>query len=313
MLLIITNKQDFTADYFITHLIDHGKKYFRLNSEELNQAEILFSQTNDESSRQVSISGKVLDLDTVTCVWYRRKIYVMPSDVIVPEQRRYVVGEVTHLVEGLINKPELLWVNPIAAVEAAERKVYQLRLAHELGFAVPDTVISNNPARVRQFYSQHRNRVICKPIFHGLYIANESRYAVYTRKVDEADLQSNDQIRSCPVYLQQEITKGTDIRVTVIGDEIFPVEIFSNGKPPLDWRRVNEKVKYRSCSIDNALVDLCRALLKKLNLVYGAFDFVRSDTGQYVFLELNPTGEWAWLEKELRLPMREAFVRLFKI
>jgi hypothetical protein len=52
-------------------------------------------------------------------------------------------------------------------------------------------------------------------------------------------------------------------------------------------------------------------MLANLGLRYGAFDFVRTPDDRFVFLEVNPTGEWAWLEEHLALPMRDAFIRLF--
>ena len=52
-------------------------------------------------------------------------------------------------------------------------------------------------------------------------------------------------------------------------------------------------------------------MLQTLGLVYGAFDFIRTPRGEDVFLEVNPTGEWAWLENSLGFPMRDAFVELF--
>ena len=48
----------------------------------------------------------------------------------------------------------------------------------------------------------------------------------------------------------------------------------------------------------------------ELGLRYGAFDFIRAPSGDLVFLELNPTGEWAWLEEELGFGLRDAFIEL---
>src|SRR3546814_19880170 len=60
-------------------------------------------------------------------------------------------------------------------------------------------------------------------------------------------------------------------------------------------------------------VDNCKKLLIALDLVYGAFDFVQSPEGELFFLEVNPAGEWAWLELELDLPLRVAFIDLFHL
>lgn len=313
MLLIITNKDDFTADFLITRLIELNKPYFRLNSEDLTEAGFLFYARQDSIERRLVVAEKEVDLNATSCVWYRRKLVVNPSANLVQTQKRFVAGEIINLVEGLVANPDILWVNPMESVILAERKVYQLRVAQQLGFSVPNTMISNNPDQLRKFYDNGKNRVICKPIFHGLFVTEQERCAVYTHGIEENDLSDELQLRACPTLLQMEVPKGTDLRVTFIGQEVFSAEIFSQTTQPLDWRRMGTPISYRNFDLDKDTEKLCKKMLQKLNLSYGAFDFVRTAAGQLYFLEVNPTGEWAWLEKELGYPMRDAFVKLFGI
>src|SRR3546814_17005706 len=79
----------------------------------------------------------------------------------------------------------------------------------------------------------------------------------------------------------------------------------------LDWRSCPNDLIYRPCTLPEPVVDNCKKLLKALDLVYGAFDFVQSLEGELFFLEVNPAGEWAWLVLELDLPLRDAFIYLF--
>ncbi len=313
MLLIITNKDDLTADFLITRLLELDKPYFRLNSEDLTDAEYYFYLHRDSISNRIMVAGKQLDLDSVKCVWYRRKLWVNPPETVVPEQRRFVAGEIVNLVEGLVANPNILWVNPMDAVTLAERKVYQLRIAHQLGFTIPQTIISNNSDQLRRFYKEKNGKIICKPIFHGLFLTDKERYAVYTHRIEYDDLSDDLQLRTCPTLLQMEVPKGTDIRVTVIGQKFFSAEIYSPTSHPLDWRKPNESISYRNFDLDKEIRDLCGRMLRILNLSYGAFDFVKTETGQLYFLEVNPTGEWAWLEKVMGYSMRDAFIELFGI
>jgi len=311
MLLIITNKDDLTADFLITRLIELKKPYFRLNSEDLTKAEFCFSTNNSSIVRALSVSGKEADFQSVNCVWYRRKLFVNPSEAIVPDQRRFVAGEMINLIEGIVADPSVLWVNPIDSVQLAERKVYQLRLAQQLGFKTPDTLISNNPEKLRLFFNKNNGNIICKPIFHGLFVSNNERAAVYTHRVKVDELNNDIQLTSCPTLLQQEIPKGTDIRATFIGEEVFSVEIYSDTSKPLDWRCLKESVLYRLYELSDNVCNACKAMMKTMGLTFGAFDFVKTEDGQLYFLEINPTGEWAWLEKEMGFQMRDAFIRLF--
>jgi len=312
VLLIITNRDDLTADFLITRLIELKKSYFRLNSEDLSEAQIHFDATNKSLSRSITVAGKMLDFASVTCVWYRRKLWVQSAAIIKEEQQRFVAGEIISLIEGLIADPAILWVNPMDAVTLAERKVFQLRVAQQLGFRIPQTLISNEPDQLRNFYNTHKGKVICKPIFHGLFISGNERAAVYTRRVKDDDLINDSQLRACPTFLQREIPKGSDVRVTFIGDTVFSVEILSQSKL-LDWRCMKEQLSYRLYDVDGNVQNLCRLMLRKLNLAFGAFDFVRTEAGELYFLEVNPTGEWAWLERELEFPMRDALIKLFGI
>lgn len=79
----------------------------------------------------------------------------------------------------------------------------------------------------------------------------------------------------------------------------------------MDWRDPEVSVSYSASSLTDEVKRMCRAMLAKLGLIYGAFDFVRTPEGELVFLEVNPTGEWAWLEDRLGFPMRDAFIQLF--
>jgi glutathione synthase/RimK-type ligase-like ATP-grasp enzyme len=110
--------------------------------------------------------------------------------------------------------------------------------------------------------------------------------------------------------LQEEIPRDADIRATIIGPHCFVAEIKSD-KRIIDWRDPKSDVRYAVSSLGEEICEKCRQVLNRLGLVYGAFDFIRTPDGDLVFLEVNPTGEWAWLEDELGFPMREAFIQLF--
>jgi glutathione synthase/RimK-type ligase-like ATP-grasp enzyme len=57
---------------------------------------------------------------------------------------------------GLVFNPGIIWVNPIDRVSVAELKLYQLQVARELGFRVPRTLVSRDPAELRRFADARR-------------------------------------------------------------------------------------------------------------------------------------------------------------
>ena len=308
MLLILTSDQDFAADYLIVKLIERHLPYFRLNSEELSQAKYTFALDDASATRKIVVGPRTLDLSAVTAVWYRRSIHPILDTSLTPAERHFVTGELRHLAMGLVLNPEVVWVNPIDRVSVAEHKLYQLQIAARLGFHVPRTLVSADVDELRNFLSKNRLGTICKPIFHGMFFDGSSHNAVYTRRIDAEKL--NDlNVGSYPILLQEEIARIADVRATFVGSHCFVADIVGDTSL-IDWRDPNIVVNYTISSLDDTTLSLCRKMLKGLGLAYGAFDFIRAPSGDLVFLEINPTGEWAWLEEKLGFALRDAFIEL---
>ena len=309
MLLILTSDKDLTADFLIVELLRRRLPYFRLNAEELVRTGFKFSIDKDSVHRELSLGDKRVDLNDIHAVWYRRAVSPGPVADVSLAERAFIAGELRHIAMGLVWNPAITWVNPIDKVSIAEHKLYQLQVARQLGMQVPRTLVSSDATELRDFAAANTNGTICKPIFHGLFAGEDAHYSVYTRRVAPESLET-DCVKVCPVLLQEEILRIADVRATFIGSKCFVADI--KGECNLvDWRDPNHAVEYSVASLTDKFEAICRAKLDKLGLIYGAFDFVRTPEGDLVFLEVNPTGEWAWLEDRLGFPMRDAFVDLF--
>lgn len=309
MLLILTSDKDLTADFLIVELINRGLPYFRLNAEELTEADFHFAMAENTVQREVTVGTRTVVLSEVDAVWYRRALHPGYTASLSRSESVFVAGELRHLALGLVMNPDVIWVNPIDKVSVAELKVYQLQIAQQLGFRVPRTVISRDAKVLRTFAAGNETGTICKPIFHGLLAGESADYSIYTRRVTAESIDAAN-VKICAAFLQEEIPRKSDVRATFIGPHCFVADI--EGDPSLvDWRDPDVSVSYTASSLNQEVEAMCRAMLAKLGLNYGAFDFVRTPAGDLVFLEINPTGEWAWLEDSLGFPMREAFIQLF--
>src|ERR1035437_6896129 len=224
MLLILTSDKDLTADFLIVELIKRQLPYFRLNAEDLTRASFAFSLTKDRVRRELSVGGKTLDLNDVRAIWYRRAVYPGAIAALAPSERVFVAGEMRHLATGLVLNPDVTWVNPIDKVSVAEHKLYQLQIGRHLGFRVPRTRVSSGPLELSSFAAANEAGTICKPIFHGMFVDEISRYSVYTRRVTPESLNS-ECVKICPVLLQEEIPRSTDVRATFIGSRCFVADI----------------------------------------------------------------------------------------
>jgi len=236
----------------------------------------------------------------------------MPSVAreVLPGAQGWVRGELQHLVEGLVLDPSIAWVNSIDATYFAERKLFQLRLARELGGCIPETLVTNQRDVVVDFVRAFASGVVCKPIYRGLWQNERERYAIYTRSVGAEDLPSAAELVQCPVLLQEKIARGIDVRVTCVGARLFSAAIEFNSSDAVDWRQPGQDISYQPVCLPEEVVKFCRAMMERLQLKFGAFDFIRSDSGKWYFLEVNPAGEWVWIERELGLPICDAIVDL---
>jgi hypothetical protein len=306
MLLILTSDKDLTADFLIVKLLERKLPYFRINAEDLSGAAYQFS---DFGTVRITVGPKSVDLAEVTAVWYRRALYPLASIGDSYAERAFVAGELRHLAFGMVWNPDILWVNPIDKVYVAEHKIHQLVTAKRLGFAVPRTIVSSDVKELQAFAKSNPEGTICKPIYHGLFVDGPDSYSVYTRQVSAKDFDGNE-VLDCPVLLQEKVSRQCDLRVTFIGKHCFTAAV-RTPSPTVDWRDPAANATFLPAEIAPALEAKCRKMLSSLGLQYGAFDFIRRPDGEDVFLEVNPTGEWAWLENSLGFPMRRAFIDLF--
>lgn len=136
----------------------------------------------------------------------------------------------------------------------------------------------------------------------GYFDYGELQTSVYTSRINWEDLQDDDEIRIAPVIYQKHLKKKYDIRVTVVGEKVFSAAIDSQKIPSavLDWRKTEtENITHLDHQLPEDIEAKCIAFLKNLGLSYGAIDFVLTPENDYYFLEINPNGQWVWLEDRL--------------
>jgi glutathione synthase/RimK-type ligase-like ATP-grasp enzyme len=132
---------------------------------------------------------------------------------------------------------------------------------------------------------------------------------VYTSRVREADLASAEALRHSPMVFQELIPKAYELRVAFVAGETFPAALDASGtsRGQTDWRRVApEECHWRKAQLPSEVASGLSVLMTELGLVFGAVDLSCTPAGEYVFLEVNPGGEWGMLERDLGLPISEA-------
>ena len=310
--LLITNTSDFTCDYVVRSLNKFGADYYRLNTDEIGSDVFLtFDFAYDIYTLFDRPKGLTIDLLTFHSVYFRRpELPKFSEEDITPDERQFMQLELRQTLEGLYKVlRNAYWISDIDAIRKAENKIFQQLLAKDIGFRIPLGVVTNNPEAFRWFVEKNNSDSIIKPIYSGQIGWPEMQNVVFTSEL-ESEPQS-EQIELCPSYLQERIEKQYDVRVTVVGDEIFAVRIDSqsNQETMTDWRVGENILPHQVITLPDTIQKKCLELLRRLDLQFGAIDFVEISDGEYIFLEINPNGQWAWIETQTGLPISDTIAK----
>lgn len=190
------------------------------------------------------------------------------------------------------------WVNPIPNAYIAENKLLQLVHAQEVGFTIPNTLISNKPEAISRF-AEEVGKVACKGIVPGdAHVKDGQLYVPYTAILPDLSTIPDPSIRLVPAIYQGYLDKDYEVRVVFMGTKSFAVRINSQADPAtrIDWKVRPGKWKFQPYELPESVQQLCIAFLRTWSLEFGCFDLVRQPDGQYVFLELNQAGQFLFME-----------------
>lgn len=254
---------------------------------------------------RLRVDGTTLDLGTCRAAWWRRPQSFDLHPGIDADVATWTYTECHEAIAGMWAALDATWVNPPALDEAAHHKPYQLAVATEVGLRIPRTVITNDPAVARSFIDElGPDRTVYKT-----FLASEDHWRE-TRLVRAEELALLDRVALAPVIFQEYVPAEADLRVTVVGDRLFAAAIRpAPGGYSVDYRMDLEGASYEPTDLAPATERGLRALMDRMGLVYGAIDLRRTSDGD-VFLEVNPAGEWRWVEERTGQPITSAMAEL---
>jgi glutathione synthase/RimK-type ligase-like ATP-grasp enzyme len=310
--LIISTKLDMATDVVVRLLNSRGVRITRLNTEDFPFNTLLTTElsfNSHHSSVVCSPSYPPVSLDDVSSIWYRRvrspeKPAQMQSgiyDFCLRESRSALLGMTLAQPVRIMSSPENIW--------AAEHKTMQLMAAQSVGLLIPETVVTNDPFEVKRAFERFDGRMIAKPVRAGFVDLGEEQYSIFTSQVLESHLDTVEDARWSPTIYQPLVEKRCDIRATIVGTRIFAAEIDSqtNSAARVDWRHSSTPdLPHHKAMLPHDICEGIHRLLHKLGLAFGAIDFIRTPEGKYVFLEINPNGQWLWLDDILDLGISES-------
>lgn len=304
------------ADYYCVDLVAdavrrRGGAPLRVNTDRYPvDAALTASFGSGPCPWRLKLDGVSVALDEVTAVWARR---LWPGRMPESMEARFATYSRREARTAFFDTFSLLeharWVNSIPAMLRAESKLLQLEVAASLGLAVPDTVVTNDPDEARAFWHRQQGKVVTKLLGALTQTMEATGDFVYTTRVLESDLEALDDLRYCPQVFQREVEKAAELRCVVVGHEVFVGGLDAPaGGDEVDWRRrsARDGAAWRAMELPVAFRAKLVELTQALGLVYGAADVIVTPSGEHVFLELNPAGEWGMLQRDLELPIANA-------
>jgi len=275
-----------------------------------------YSKLGDGLHHRVA-SGVTLDiggmdkilLSEVTAVWWRQKPkFAIPAET--PSALYdyfFVHREWNQIIDYLgAETRHVFSINDRDRAAAANNKLVQLKLAAAAGLEIPRTLVSNDSDSIVKFVEDSVNkRYIFKPFTPYM---PPTGLITFTSLVDAATLlAARDSLSVSPGIFQEFVEKQCELRISVVGDEVFAARINSKYSihSEVDWRQDQFNDMYAVHEIDGTFAERLLAFHRKLGLFFAAYDFVVNKDGKLVFLEVNPAGQWMWLELRLNLPISE--------
>jgi len=255
----------------------------------------------DEPSFTVSDrDGELLDVASFDAIWFRRWNHPQRD---IPPLADPAQVEVVHrscsttLLGGLLTSFHGTWVSTPEATRRAENKLVQLRAAQAAGFVVPRTLISQDPTAIRAFCAALPSPAVIKTV-HGT-----PRSQLFSLRTTDDHLSDDDALRICPTIFQEYVPGHRHLRVLCCGRRSYAVQIETER---LDWRLDLDTPMF-PLRLEAALERQLSDVLERLGLRMGVADLKITPAGDPVWLELNPQGQFLFLEGLTGLDLTGAF------
>ncbi|MFJ4688635.1 ATP-grasp ribosomal peptide maturase [Streptomyces sp. NPDC088789] len=308
---VVTEVDDVTADMVISELNRRGVPVVRFDPSDIGDRLLVTARFGSgprpAPTGRLRTPSRVTRLDDVRSLYWRRPTWPHFEHLDAPDAR-FATAQVRHGLGGaLYALTNCRYVNHPLCNYAAEHKPLQLAVAGRLGLVVPPTLISNDPAAVRAFLTEHGHAVHKTLRWTPYRRPDGIGLTTWTEPVTAAEV--DESVVAVPHLFQARVDKVADVRVVVVGPKVFAIRIDSD---LLDWRTDYDALTYTPMTLPVGTERALTAHLKHFGLASGSFDLCLTRDGDLHWLELNPNGQWGWLEDETGLPIAAAFADLLE-
>jgi glutathione synthase/RimK-type ligase-like ATP-grasp enzyme len=265
----------------------------------------------EEWQGTIYTSGEAYPLEDIKSILYRRPTQYAIDSTMPPQVQAFAENEAIKGFGGILRSLDCFWMSHQDAIRKAEFKPRQLKHAARLGIKTPRTLITNDPDAVHRFSHECNGKLIYKTLHGGNVQVNDQEYdAIFTSQVRAEHLQHLEKrIPLTANLFQEEIEKAFELRITVVGNHLFTAAIHSHAEASqTDFRASYSDLTYTIYSLPPKIATFCLDLTRSFGLTYGAIDMAVTPDGDYIFFEINASGQFQWIEYSTGLPITEALV-----
>lgn len=303
--LVLTEATDTTADLVVKELADRGASVMRVDTADFPLSLQVSARFDGTWWGEIRNADRAVDLGEIRSVYVRRPtVFKFPESMTDAEQR-FAGREARRGVGGLLMSLSCSWVNHPSRAADAEYKPFQLQAAAACGLFVPRTVITNVPEEAAKHSAYLGSAAVYKALASAT-VADGDRVAfIPTTEVATTDM-ADLRVALTAHQFQQRVPKVRDVRATVVGKHVFAASILSPDRDMIDWRTNYSALLYEPVNLPGDVEASLLTLLDRLGLAFAAADFVVTADGEHHFVDLNPSGQWGWIQEATGLPIAAA-------
>ncbi|MNJ95288.1 hypothetical protein D3C87_129980 [compost metagenome] len=194
-------------------------------------------------------------------------------------------------------------------------KITNLKLAYNSGLDIPETFISNSVPEINQFLAEDKLYIIKDIALDPFVIEGQDQMVsvgINPIKLLGCEIKMkikhlNESHANGFLFIQEYIEKRIELRIFYLNGKIYAMAIFSqsNEKTKTDYRNYDNGNPNRCIpfSLPKEQEQRISAFMNATALNCGSIDMIFSPEGKYVFLEVNPIGQFQWLSKRCNYPI----------
>ena len=323
MVLVISRGNEGSTDDVLEWLDYFGIDFIRVNLK--NRIKINEISFENGISFEIEINHRKFNSSKIKAIWFRRGMMrvddFLPFSVgleninSIEDGLKYAVSAHSNarqeILEYLVNGVDIfkIGVNGMSRTN----KVNNLGVAKSIGLMTPKTILTGNKKSLINFFNECPQGIITKSIDVNFYAKEVDSntvhsYSQYTSEVTSLDLKKI-QNEFTLTKFQEKLSKVYEIRTFFLNGKTYSQAIFT---------QLSEKTKIDSRAYDKAKMNRVMPfklpdylnkkvleLMSKLNLSTGSLDFVRVENGDFVFLEVNPVGQFGYLSISCNYPLEK--------